>query len=69
MPSVVRRAEAYELGGERARAARWQIIRRNPGITQLSATARYAQRQLNPQPRPGGQQRLNVGFVRRFPAP
>ena len=47
MPSVVLRAEAYELHGERARAAaQWQTILRNPGITQLSATSRYARRQL-----------------------
>ena len=47
MPSVVLRAEAYQLRGERTRAAeQWQTILRNPGITQLSATARYAQRQL-----------------------
>jgi hypothetical protein len=47
MPSVVLRAEAYQLRGERARATeQWQTILRNPGITQLSATARYAQRQL-----------------------
>jgi hypothetical protein len=47
MPSVVLRAEAYQLRGERARAAeQWQTVLRNPGIAQLSATARYAQRQL-----------------------
>jgi hypothetical protein len=47
MPSVVLRAEAYQLRGETAHASeQWQTILRNPGITQLSATARYARRQL-----------------------
>jgi Tfp pilus assembly protein PilF len=47
MPSVVLRAEAYQLRGERAHATeQWQIILSNPGIRQLSATARYARRQL-----------------------
>jgi hypothetical protein len=47
MPSVVLRAEAYRLTGDSARAAeQWQIIVRNPGITQLSATAPYARLQL-----------------------
>jgi len=47
MPSVVLRAEAHRLAGDPARAAeQWQIILRNPGITQLSATSPYARRQL-----------------------
>jgi tetratricopeptide (TPR) repeat protein len=47
MPSVVLRAEAFRLLGQPARAAeQWQIILRNPGITQLSATAPYARLQL-----------------------
>ena len=47
MPSVVLRAEAYRLAGDAARAAeQWRIILRNPGITQLSATAPYARVQL-----------------------
>ena len=47
MPSVVLRAEAYLLLGERSRAAQqWQLIVRHPGITQLSATAPYARHQL-----------------------
>jgi tetratricopeptide (TPR) repeat protein len=47
MPSVVLRAEAYRLAGDGARAAeQWQLIVRNPGITQLSATAPYARVQL-----------------------
>ena len=47
MPSVVLRAEAYQRSGDAARAAeQWRIILRNPGITQLSATAPYARVQL-----------------------
>jgi eukaryotic-like serine/threonine-protein kinase len=47
MPSVVLRAEAYELAGDPTRASeQWQWIVQNPGITQLSATAPYARRQL-----------------------
>jgi len=47
MPSVVLRAEAYLKSGDVARAAeQWQTILRNPGITQLSATASYARLQL-----------------------
>ena len=47
MPSVVLRAEAFRLSGQPARAEeQWQIILRNPGITQLSATAPYARLQL-----------------------
>jgi tetratricopeptide (TPR) repeat protein len=47
MPSVVLRAEAYRLSGDPDRAAeQWRIILRNPGITQLSATAPYARLQL-----------------------
>jgi tetratricopeptide (TPR) repeat protein len=51
MPSVVLRAEAYLLRGEKTHAAaQWQTILRNPGITQLSATARYARLQLAQSP-------------------
>jgi hypothetical protein len=47
MPSVVLRAEAFRLSGQPARAAeQWRIILRNPGITQLSASAPYARLQL-----------------------
>ena len=47
IPSVVLRAEAYELAGDPTHAAeQWQRIVQNPGITQLSATAPYARRQL-----------------------
>jgi hypothetical protein len=43
----VLRAEAYELAGDPTHAAeQWQRIVQNPGITQLSATAPYARRQL-----------------------
>ena len=47
MPSVVLRAEAFGLSGQPERAAeQWQTILRNPGITQLSATATYARLRL-----------------------
>ena len=47
MPSVLLRAEAFRLLGQPASAAeQWQIILRNPGITQLSASAAYARLQL-----------------------
>ncbi len=47
MPSVVLRAEAYAQRGEAAHSLeQWAKVVHNPGITQLSATAPYAARQL-----------------------
>jgi eukaryotic-like serine/threonine-protein kinase len=47
MPSVVLRAEAYQLSGQPMRAAtEWEKVLKNPGIVQLSATAPIARLSL-----------------------